>query len=178
MTEDAIVRLHSMTKPATSLAARMLVADGELSLGDPRRQIHPCLCRYESRRRGESYNQTSHIRPIKQACVKPQQLKDRYNVCPENMLRSIRRWRVVPLLPRRRSASIGRPDHGNPDATSGAPDAIQQIDFHRCGGGRSASLLANKWASRLCILQRGRLLHAMRFSNLPTVHRVGVGNGR
>ncbi|MEH2481204.1 CubicO group peptidase (beta-lactamase class C family) [Nitrobacteraceae bacterium AZCC 2146] len=47
MTEDAIVRLHSMTKPATSLAAGMLVADGELSLDDPRRQIHPCLCRYE-----------------------------------------------------------------------------------------------------------------------------------
>jgi hypothetical protein len=94
------------------------------------------------------------------------------------VLRSIRRWRVVPLLPRHRSASIGQPDHDNPDATSGAPDAIQQIDFHRCGGGRSASLPVNKWASRLCILQRGRLLHAMRFSNLPTVHRVGVGNGR
>jgi hypothetical protein len=57
-------------------------------------------------------------------------------------------------------------------------NAIQQTGIRRCGDGRSASLLVDNWASRLCILQRGQLFYAMRFSNLPTVHRVGVGNWR
>jgi CubicO group peptidase (beta-lactamase class C family) len=35
MTEDAIFRLYSMTKPITSVAAMMLVEDGKLALGDP-----------------------------------------------------------------------------------------------------------------------------------------------
>ena len=35
MTEDAIFRLYSMTKPVTSVAVMMLVEDGKLSLDDP-----------------------------------------------------------------------------------------------------------------------------------------------
>jgi CubicO group peptidase (beta-lactamase class C family) len=35
MTEDAIFRLYSMTKPVTSVAAMMLIQDGKLSLEDP-----------------------------------------------------------------------------------------------------------------------------------------------
>ena len=35
MTQDAIFRLYSMTKPVTSVAAMMLVEDGKLSLDDP-----------------------------------------------------------------------------------------------------------------------------------------------
>ncbi|MET0878674.1 MAG: serine hydrolase domain-containing protein, partial [Tardiphaga sp.] len=35
MTEDAIFRLYSMTKPVTSVAAMMLVEDGALKLDDP-----------------------------------------------------------------------------------------------------------------------------------------------
>ena len=35
MTDDAIFRLYSMSKPVTSVAAMMLVDDGKISLDDP-----------------------------------------------------------------------------------------------------------------------------------------------
>ena len=47
MTEDAIFRLYSMSKPITSVAAMMLVEDGKLALDDPVVEIHPSLCRVE-----------------------------------------------------------------------------------------------------------------------------------
>jgi CubicO group peptidase (beta-lactamase class C family) len=43
MTEDAIFRLYSMTKPVTSVAAMMLVEDGKLSLEDPVSRFIPPL---------------------------------------------------------------------------------------------------------------------------------------
>jgi CubicO group peptidase (beta-lactamase class C family) len=43
MTEDAIFRLYSMTKPVTSVAAMMLVEDGKLSLKDPVSKYIPSI---------------------------------------------------------------------------------------------------------------------------------------
>ena len=51
MSEDAIFRLYSMSKPITSVAAMMLVEDGKLALDDPVVEIHPGLCESGSRRR-------------------------------------------------------------------------------------------------------------------------------
>ncbi len=43
MTQDAIFRLYSMTKPVTSVAAMMLVEDGKLSLEDPVSKFIPSI---------------------------------------------------------------------------------------------------------------------------------------
>jgi CubicO group peptidase (beta-lactamase class C family) len=43
VTEDAIFRLYSMTKPATGVVAMMLVANGELSLDDPISKFIPAF---------------------------------------------------------------------------------------------------------------------------------------
>jgi CubicO group peptidase (beta-lactamase class C family) len=43
MTDDAIFRLYSMSKPVTSVAAMMLVDDGKLALGDPLAKYIPAF---------------------------------------------------------------------------------------------------------------------------------------
>src|SRR5579863_3729967 len=43
MTDDAIFRLYSMSKPVTSVATMMLVDDGKLSLDDPLSKFIPAF---------------------------------------------------------------------------------------------------------------------------------------
>jgi len=48
MSEDAIFRLYSMSKPITSVAAMMLVEDGKLALDDPCRNTSRPLPKWKS----------------------------------------------------------------------------------------------------------------------------------
>ena len=41
MTDDAIFRIYSMTKPIVSVAAMMLVEEGRLFLADPLSKLSP-----------------------------------------------------------------------------------------------------------------------------------------
>src|SRR6185312_3228236 len=47
MSEDAIFRWYSMSKPITSVAAMMLVEDGKLALGDPLSKYIPAFAKVE-----------------------------------------------------------------------------------------------------------------------------------
>ena len=47
MSEDAIFRLYSMSKPITSVAAMMLVEDGKLALDDPLSKYIPAFAKVE-----------------------------------------------------------------------------------------------------------------------------------
>ena len=49
MSEDAIFRLYSMSKPITSVAAMMLVEDGKLALNDPLSKYIPAFARVDVR---------------------------------------------------------------------------------------------------------------------------------
>ena len=47
MSEDAIFRLYSMSKPITSVAAMMLVEDGKLALDDPLSKYIPAFAKVD-----------------------------------------------------------------------------------------------------------------------------------
>ncbi|MEO6781863.1 MAG: serine hydrolase domain-containing protein, partial [Bradyrhizobium sp.] len=49
MSEDAIFRLYSMSKPITSVAAMMLVEDGKLALNDPLSKYIPAFAKVDVR---------------------------------------------------------------------------------------------------------------------------------
>ena len=51
MTQNTIFRIFSMTKPIVSIGIMMLLEEGHFLLDDRCRQIHPGICRPESRRR-------------------------------------------------------------------------------------------------------------------------------
>ena len=53
MTDDTIFRLHSMSKPITSVAAMMLVDAGKLKLDDPVAKYIPSFAKVQGRRREE-----------------------------------------------------------------------------------------------------------------------------
>ena len=51
MTDDAIFRIYSMTKPIVSVAAMMLVEEGRLLITDPVSKYIPAFANAEGRRR-------------------------------------------------------------------------------------------------------------------------------
>jgi CubicO group peptidase (beta-lactamase class C family) len=65
MTEDAIFRLYSMSKPITSVAAMMLVEDGKLALDDPLAKYIPAFAdvKVGVEKRDESGNVTLALEP-------------------------------------------------------------------------------------------------------------------
>lgn len=65
MTPEAIFRIHSMTKPVTSVAAMMLVDDGKLKLGDPLSKYIPSFAtvKVEVEARAENGDQVLKLVP-------------------------------------------------------------------------------------------------------------------